>query len=64
MIEETTKTKWMDVRAAAEYLSVSRSTLYQYVAKKQVPFFTIPGSNALRFRMEDLDRWMMGDTER
>jgi excisionase family DNA binding protein len=62
MTKETMNAKWMDVRAAAEYLSVSRSTLYQYAAKEQVPVHKIPCSNALRFLASELDEWMLEDT--
>jgi excisionase family DNA binding protein len=63
MIEEMTKAKWMNVRQAAEHINVSPSALYQYVSRKTVPFHRLPGSNALRFRADELDAWLMGDTE-
>ena len=52
---------WWDIRRSAEHLGVSVSFLRKAVRQKMVPYARI-GSKALRFRREDLDRWMLGDT--
>lgn len=46
----------MDIRAASEYLGVSRETLYKYVYEERVPAFKL--GNRWRFKKTVLDRWM------
>ena len=59
-MEKDIERKWLNITAAANYLSFSKSTLYQYVAKRQIPFYKVPGSNALRFSADELEAWMAG----
>lgn len=46
----------MSVRQAAEYLSVSKDTLYKYVQVQKLPCFKL--GNRWRFKKSLLDRWM------
>jgi excisionase family DNA binding protein len=46
----------MDIRAAAEYLGVSRETLYKYLCEEKIPAFKL--GNRWKFKKTILDRWM------
>jgi excisionase family DNA binding protein len=46
----------MDIREAAQYLGISRETLYKYVSGDKVPAFKL--GNRWRFKKTVLDRWM------
>lgn len=48
---------WWDIRRSAEHLGVSVAFLRKAVRNRQVPFARA-GSKALRFKRDDLDRWM------
>ena len=48
---------WWDIKRTGKYLDVSTAFLRKAVREKRVPFVRI-GSKALRFRKEDLDRWL------
>ena len=48
----------LTVKGAAEYLQISIWTIYTWVERKQIPCFRVPGSNRIRFRTEDLDKWL------
>jgi excisionase family DNA binding protein len=48
---------WWDIRKAAEHLGVSVAFLRKAVRLRKVPYARA-GSKALRFRRDDLDRWM------
>ncbi len=46
----------VDVRGAARFLGVSRSLVYAYVERKQIPHFRIMG-RSVRFNISELDKW-------
>jgi excisionase family DNA binding protein len=46
----------MDIRAASDYLGVSRETLYKYVHEEKIPAFKL--GNCWKFKKTILDRWM------
>lgn len=46
----------LTVDEAAEYLGLSRSTLYQYAAARTVPTYRL--GRLLRFDRRDLDNWI------
>ena len=46
----------VDVRAAARFLGVSRSLVYAYVERKQIPHFRMMG-RSVRFNLSELDKW-------
>ena len=49
---------WLDVKSAAEYIGISVSTLYTYVAHGSIPYSRVPGSTLLRFELSDLSNWL------
>ena len=51
----TTK-EWFTVEEAAEYLCVSRRTIYKLTTEGRLPAFRIGEERHRRFRKEDLDR--------
>lgn len=46
---------WLTVKEAAEYLRVSKATLYRMIADGRVKAYEIPGSSRKRFKREELD---------
>jgi excisionase family DNA binding protein len=46
---------WLTVKEAADYLKVSRVTLYRYMADGRLRSYKLGGSGGRRFRREDLD---------
>jgi len=46
----------VDVKAAARFLGVSRSLVYAYVERKQIPHFRMMG-RAIRFSLSELEKW-------
>jgi excisionase family DNA binding protein len=48
--------EWFTVDEAAEYLSVSRRTIYKLTKEGRLPAFSIGKERHRRFRKEDLDR--------
>jgi excisionase family DNA binding protein len=52
---EITK-EWFTVEEAAEYLSVSKRTIYKLTKEGRLPAFRIGKERHRRFRKEDLDK--------
>ena len=50
--------RFVDVDTAAELISVSAITLRQWISKKKVPYYKLPGSNLVRLRISQLLSWM------
>jgi excisionase family DNA binding protein len=50
----------MDIRAASEYLGISRETLYKYIHEEKIPAFKL--GNRWKFKKTILDRWMERQT--
>ncbi len=50
--------KWLTVTEAADYLGVSRPTLYRLVRSGELVAHRIAGKGTMRFRQEDLDAVM------
>jgi len=48
--------EWFTVGEAAEYLCVSRRTIYKLTSEGRLPAFRIGKERHRRFRKEDLDR--------
>jgi excisionase family DNA binding protein len=48
--------EWFTVEEAAEYLSVSRRTIYKLTKEGRLPAFRIGQERHRRFRKEDLDK--------
>jgi excisionase family DNA binding protein len=49
--------RWLSIREAAGYLNMSVPFIRKQVRHRLIPFARV-GSKALRFRREDLDRWL------
>jgi len=58
---DTQKERWIKTEEAAEYLSVSTSYLYQKGPAAGVPRVRL--GDGYRYRMSDLDAWMLGKLE-
>ena len=58
---DTQKERWIKTEEAAEYLSVSMSYLYQKGDSVGVPRVRL--GDGYRYRMSDLDAWMLGKSE-
>lgn len=52
----------LDTQTAAEYLGISKSTLYRYCTQRLIPY--IKKSFGYRFRIRDLDKWLDQDKSR
>lgn len=52
----------LTVQEAADYLSIPKSTLYQFTSKKQIPFHK--RGKKLYFYQDDLDKWVKGAGEK
>ena len=50
----------MHIRAASDYLGVSRGTHYKYVYEEKIPAFKL--GNRWKFKKTILDRWMERQT--
>ena len=46
----------MDIRAASDYLGVSKEALYKYVSEGKIPAFKM--GNRWKFKKTVLDQWM------
>lgn len=46
---------WLTVKEAAEYLRVSRATLYRMISDGRVKAYELPGSARKRFKRDELD---------
>jgi excisionase family DNA binding protein len=47
----------MRIDEAAEFLAISKGTLYHWVSEKRVPVIK-PSRRCIRFRRSDLERWL------
>jgi len=52
----------MDIRKAAQYLGVSRETLYKYLNEERIPAFKL--GNRWKLKKTVLDRWMERESTR
>lgn len=50
------KKKLLNIDEVAEYLNVSKPTIYRIVDSRQISFYKIRGS--LRFSQEDIDKYL------
>jgi len=51
----------LDTKEAAEYLGISRNTLYEWVIQNKVPFIKV--GRLVKFRKEDLEEWLKKRTQ-
>jgi excisionase family DNA binding protein len=59
MTQNANETFWLSVPEALEYLSISKSTLYECMKDGRLPFFYIKGTRQRRLRKRDLDNLMV-----
>lgn len=48
--------EFLNANEAAEFLGLSKSTIYSWVASKRLPFHRL--GRALRFRKAELESWL------
>jgi excisionase family DNA binding protein len=60
-MEANTQARLVTVREAADYLSVSVSTLYGWVWQRRIPFVKV--GRALRFDVDDLRKFVEGNKQ-
>lgn len=53
----TENEKPLTLQQAAEYLGISKSSLYKKTFKREIQFFK-PGGKLIYFRKSDLDKWI------
>ena len=58
-----TTREWFTVQEAAEYLRVSRRTIYKLTREGRLPAFRIGSERHRRFRKQDLDNALRPDEE-
>ncbi|HYE58598.1 MAG TPA: helix-turn-helix domain-containing protein [Rhodothermales bacterium] len=54
--------RWLKVEEAAEYLGVTRQTIYRYCDSGKLRFFRLGGEGTRRFRKSDLDALLVEGT--
>lgn len=55
MTEQTEGARWMSVSEACDYLSVSKTTLYEYMKDGRLPYYYLAGTRQRRVRQGDLE---------
>jgi excisionase family DNA binding protein len=59
MSSETAVPKqWLNVSEAAAHIGVTKNTIYAYVSKRRIPFYKIPKSQLVKFKISDLNEWL------
>lgn len=48
----------LGIKDAAQYLNLSKQTLYKLVYSKQISAFKVTGSRVWKFDRQDLDTWI------
>lgn len=48
--------RYINVRQLAEYMSMSKPSIYRYVEEKKIPYFKI--GKTIRFDIADVDKWL------
>jgi excisionase family DNA binding protein len=51
----------LDTNEAAEYLGISRNTLYEWTIQKKIPYIKV--GRLVKFRKEDLESWLKQRTQ-
>ncbi|HLA09134.1 MAG TPA: helix-turn-helix domain-containing protein [Pyrinomonadaceae bacterium] len=51
----------LKVREVAQLLNVRPRTIYEMVAQHRIPYRKPPGTNILRFDLEEIMAWTRGD---
>ena len=50
--------RWLNTPQLARYIELAEDTIRQYVSRRKIPYHKIPGSNQVRFDIEQIDAWM------
>jgi excisionase family DNA binding protein len=50
----------MTIEQLGEYLQMSRKSIYEFTHQKKIPFTKV--GRRLRFRKDDIDRWLEKNT--
>jgi len=53
--------EWFTTNQVAEYIGVSKDTVYKYVHKRKIPYYKIANNRILIFKREEIDSWIMGE---
>jgi excisionase family DNA binding protein len=53
--DDPTPPEWFTPRQAAQYLQVSRATLYNWIRQGILAYYELPAGRGRRFRKSDLD---------
>jgi excisionase family DNA binding protein len=53
---------WWNIKTSANYIAVSVAFMRKLVRQRRIPFVRV-GSKVLRFRKQDLDRWLESSRE-
>ena len=51
-------TIWLSLKGAAQHAKLSTATIVRAVKRGELPAFRVGGQRLLRFRAQDLDRWL------
>jgi excisionase family DNA binding protein len=55
-MESAMADRWLSVEEIAEYLGVSRDTVYKWIAKKDMPAHKV--GRFWKFKTEEVDEWV------
>ena len=53
-----TKGKALSLNEAAEFLKISKSSIYKKTSQKQIPYYKPPGCKKIYFLKKDLEDWI------
>ena len=56
-LETSNSPRFLKVAELAELLKVKPRTIYEMVAQNRIPYLKPPGSNILRFDLEEILEW-------
>ena len=55
---------WLTIPEAADYIRVTRQTIYNLINEGRLPYFEIPGVRGKRIKREDLDKLLIPGQEK
>ena len=61
-VEIPNSPRFLKVAELAELLKVKPRTIYEMVAQNRIPYRKLPGSNILRFDLDEILGWTKGGT--
>jgi excisionase family DNA binding protein len=51
-------TTWLSLKGAAEHTQLSTATIVRAVKRRELEAYRVRGQRLLRFRAQDLDKWL------